>query len=166
MEKVGHRVVAALLTASLLATGTQARADEPPVTPPVSSSNDAGFFRTAMFVEYGVAAVSLATSAVFLALASTAYRERRDISRENGDTDAGAWSCRSADQCSRMAGLRLDQERAQTGAAIALGVAGAAALGGTACLFGMLAEKRRSSALYLAPAASPQGGGLQVRGTF
>ncbi len=133
--------VSVLMAASMLAIVTPSAAEEigeaqssrtasaPTSTQSVEQA--AARRRLLVYTGYGVAAVGLGLSFVFLSQANSAYDDRREIARQNGSEQATAWKCTGAVECARMSELRQDQETAQTWWAAMVGLAGGGVLVGT-----------------------------------
>lgn len=148
-------LVAALVAASLaFATPAHARADD--------GDFEVRFWRTTTIAALAVTAASGAAVGIFAAQAKTAQDGRLEIA---GDSrDHFAWKCHSEAECSRMAGLRHDQDRATTNFHIALGIAIPAALLSVVGGICWGIESKRS--VHVAPSVGTQSGGLQLMGAF
>lgn len=172
---IRHAVAIAVAT-SLLAAGKPALADETatssaPQAAPESANTGASTTRKVfIYSGYGVAAVGLGLSFIFLGQANSAYNSRRDIAVQNGSEQHTAWKCYGADECSRMQGFREDQSGAKTRWAAMIGLSIGGAVAGTTFLIAHLidssAESKRAAAVRLTPAVSHQEAGMQLQGTF
>jgi hypothetical protein len=123
-----------------------------------------------IYTGYGVAAVGLGLSFLFLSQADSAYSDREQIARQNGSVDHTAWKCVGAAECDRMQTLRDDQADAKTRWAASMGVAIGGAVAGTVFLIAHLidsaAEAKSTAAVRLSPAVSHQEAGLRLLGAF
>ena len=164
-SRVGRWVGITIATCILLTSVRPAYADEAGTT--VDPLAEARFLRTAAFVGYGVGAASLAVGFVSLASANSAFSDRRDIARANGDVDSRVWRCQATNQCAEMAGLRLDQDRYGLIAAAAFSLSAVSAVLATSMLFGANIEQKKGNArLRLLPSVDRQAASLGVGGTF
>ena len=170
-----RRLIACLLAISFIAAARPARADEPSSDSAAAKAaeerDQAAASRRRVFIYsgYGVGAIGLGLSFLFLAQASSALSDREDIARANGSLNAVAWQCYSAEECQRMREGREDWESAKTAWAASMGLAIAGATMGTVFLVAHYFESqasKRASGPRLSPAVSHQGGGLQLQGTF
>lgn len=163
-----RRAVAVAVATALLAAGSPALADE--ATAPSSGMEPATGRKIFIYSAYGVAAVGLGLSFLFLGQANSAYNDRREIAVQNGSEQHTAWKCYGVEQCGRMNALREDQSDAKTRWAAMLGLTIGSAVTGTVLLVAHLidsaAESKSTASLRVAPAVSHQEAGLRLLGTF
>ncbi|MDB4944533.1 MAG: hypothetical protein JWP97_4067 [Labilithrix sp.] len=161
-----HRVVAALLAVSFLALGARpAYADPSGTSPP---TEEAKIARAGTFIFYGLSLVSFGATAAFYAKGNSAEADAEKIAGASGSSNAPVYDCRTADECSRLSQARRDQEHAREVTSVTLGIGIVTALVGTVALVDWIVESRaaRQLAKAVTPSVSPQGGSLQLQGTF
>lgn len=164
--------LALIVAASVLAPAKPAAAEEAApaaANEPQPADKAAATQRVFIYTGYGVAAVGLGLSFVFLAKASSAFHDRQDIARQNGSDGQAVWRCNGADECRRMSDLRDEQTNAKAWWAAMTGVAAGGAIAGTTFLIAHLLDTpsaKHAGRPRLTPVVSHQEAGLQLYGSF
>jgi hypothetical protein len=150
---------------------TSPASTEPPVSPqphdvPPASAGSGGSFwtptRAAGAVAFGAGVVSLAVGFVFAGQASSAADRASMLSASIGPS--GCASMPASSSCADLQSAHSDQSQDHTLNLVFVSVGAAAVVAGAVLFFWPRPHSQRATALV--PMASPQSGGLMLRGAF